>query len=744
MHRSPLSLLVSLLGAIALVTALAAVPGSAAATPRVRISWPSSVRPGEATAIRLTFPSRVTAVDGRLLFDDSNLELVGVAPVGGGTGLLPVVTTSGAAFGAYDLRTVRGKVRLDLVVVSSTRSVRARVAVESIATRTERPVKQTRRTRREVAIARADWERVRLAGVRCGASRTIRRLDVDQDGCGDVADIEAVRSGREHTDLGRATSAIGSRVAAASSLASPGVITVDSSDDTPDVLPGDGLCADAEGRCTLRAAISESELLAGDITIEFDLAGTAPVTIALGSRLPYITRLGASLTIDGYSQPGSSVNTATYGSNAVPGVRLRGNGVAAHEVGLYVTSGGNVIRGLILSDLYRGIMVDGPDAAGNRIMGNWIGFDQHGHNDPMAGIGVLLNTGATDTRVGSAARADRNVIGNFTKAVGMYGPGTRRSIISGNLLCIAPRGGRAPCSVGVDHDFGPRDGLVGGDGPGQRNIIGPTRLEGIELSHGWDPDGGDDSPWRITGNRIVGNWIGFRYNGAYDASYRSGYHDGAEDSTGIHVWDGAADNLVVRNHIASVHDGIRIRSSTSRGNELVGNVIGVSPRGEPAPLKGWGISVSQGLRHATLRGNRIRYARLGGVGLLSVDVLWVRISRTTVGHTDGPAIRLARHGSDGANHHLAAPHVTNAAVAATGVKVRGTGRAGAIVELYRSGRSSGRSGLPVTYLGRVGVSSTGSWHTTVDGLRRGDRVTALQITDSGDTSAMSLGVAVRP
>ena len=764
MRRFGLSCFAMVLGMSVLT--LGAMPASVVAVgSAVRITRPYAVVPDQATAIRLTFPGSVAAVDGRLLFDASKLELIGVAPVGGGTGLRPVSVLGGAAFGAYDLQPVNGVVRVDLVVVPTTRRVAARVAVESTASRTGRRLtvgSATRRSvagrtrvpglapaptigRRDVAIARGAWEEVRLKGAVCGTSRATRSLDVDRDGCADIVDVQALRAARGRPGLGAARGgrpAAGTRhVRAAEGL--PGTLTVDSTADTTDAHPGDGICATEDGDCTLRAAITEAEWLAGDITIAFDLDGPAPVTIRIGSRLPYITKLGGSLTIDGYSQPGSAVNTAEFGSNAVPGVRIRGNGFSAGEVGLFITSGHNLVRGLVLSDLYRGIFVDGPDATGTRILGNWIGFDQDGSNDPKAAIGVAINSGATDTRVGSADRADRNVIGNFTKAIDQYGRGTRGTVIQGNLLCIAPGGQEAECSVGVDHDFGPRDGLIGGDGPGELNVIGPTRWEGIELSHGWSPDGGNDSPWRITGNRVIGNWIGFRKDGRYDKDFRSGHFKGTADSTGVHIWDGANDNLIARNHVASHFDGIRIRTSIARRNEVIGNVIGVSPHGEKAPLSGWGISLSEGLKGATVSGNVIRNAKRGGVGLLSTNVAGVRISDIIVGRTSGPAIRLARNGSKGANHLVAAPRVSSARMASGDTVVRGTGRAGATVEVYRSSRAAGKPGLPARYLGSDTVASDGSWRVTVTGLSAGDRVTALQIRPNDDTSAMSAGVAVK-
>jgi len=56
-------------------------------------------------------------------------------------------------------------------------------------------------------------------------------------------------------------------------------LAVNSTTDTPDASPGDGICADADGSCTLRAAIQEANACAGADIIELP-AGTYPLTVA--------------------------------------------------------------------------------------------------------------------------------------------------------------------------------------------------------------------------------------------------------------------------------------------------------------------------------------------------------------------------------------------------------------------------------------------------------------------------------
>lgn len=62
--------------------------------------------------------------------------------------------------------------------------------------------------------------------------------------------------------------------------------TVKSTADTVDAKPGDGVCADSCGNCTLRAAIMEANAFPGDDTINFDpTVFSSPQTITLRACL---------------------------------------------------------------------------------------------------------------------------------------------------------------------------------------------------------------------------------------------------------------------------------------------------------------------------------------------------------------------------------------------------------------------------------------------------------------------------
>ncbi len=787
--------------AIALVATTAfAAPFTAAAAGPISISAPAQAERGMATAITVTLPREVGAVDGRVLFAGKSVEVVGVVTVGGGTAMRPVAFKGGggASFGAFGLKATAGDVRLQLVVVpKSSGRLNVRVVIDTTANRYGKRisagtgtdvvtgVRVGRSTRvkaapsagaaptptaiaaeprelapdgrfnaRDLDTARLEWSAARERGRICGSEKG----DVNLDGCTDIVDVEATRAHMgDYTDV-RSPHVRKARRAAGVATR---MLLVTNAGDTPDATPGDGVCADSQNRCTLRAAMMEADYLAGDERIEFALAGSAPVTIQLTSRLPIIASRNGTVVIDGYSQAGASVNKADFGSNAVPGIELRGNGSSAREVGFRITSPGNTIRGFALRELYRGIQLDGTGASDNRIVGNWVGYTGSGARPNSSGqYGIVVNTGANGNRIGTPDLADRNVIGHWAAGIDLYGPGTDGNIIQNNLFCIRPGGATATCSTAIDHNFGPKGNIIGGDGF-ERNVIGPTLLQGIELSHGWNPDlpyGTDTATtYQINDNKITGNWVGFQANGKYDPAYRSGQTASSSDNAqGINCYDGANDNIIQRNHVASVYDGIQLQTKNANRNIVRGNIIGESPLGENAPLNGWGIVVRWGTKNDIIANNLIRNARKGGIGLLNtnnsggaVSVAYnIRISRNIVQDTDGIGIDLfGRNGPEtndagdtdkGANTLLNTPVVTHADASL----VRGTALKNATVEVYRANRAAGANGLPDKFVGDAVVGADGTWSLNPSDVSAGDRITTLQIRPDNTTSELSVNVAL--
>ena len=176
---------------------------------------------------------------------------------------------------------------------------------------------------------------------------------------------------------------------------------------------------------SLRAAIVENNLNAGPNIINFAIAtGTAPYTIQPPVDLPSILE---PVTINGYSQSGSSANTATFGNNAVILVVLDGTDAPTDGSttgnGLHFINGSSAstVQGLAISNWkLNGILIDAttnPGAiSGIQIFGNFIGTDLTGTiaAPNRTGIGIAGSVSplypVTGTLIGNASVANRNLI----------------------------------------------------------------------------------------------------------------------------------------------------------------------------------------------------------------------------------------------------------------------------------------------------------------------------------------------
>ena len=130
------------------------------------------------------------------------------------------------------------------------------------------------------------------------------------------------------------------------------------------------------GPGSLRHAIECSNSEPGVDTIEFALTGNGPHVIQPESALPTITD---PVIIDGYSQLGSSPNTAARvnGSNANLQIVLDGSLAGGGANGLTITSGDSTVEGLVIQN-FAGSGIELTSVAGNRIAGNFIGTDVTG------------------------------------------------------------------------------------------------------------------------------------------------------------------------------------------------------------------------------------------------------------------------------------------------------------------------------------------------------------------------------
>lgn len=305
--------------------------------------------------------------------------------------------------------------------------------------------------------------------------------------------------------------------------------TVDSALDTSDATPGDGICDDGAGNCTLRAAIEESNALAGHDTITFSITGTISPT---GSVLIISDEDGVTIT-----GPGSGLLTID-GTSVTPAVFLGMVNIIA------ITGDNNIISGFTLdnadsialgltgsnNNAFSDIIITHSDANGVETVGssnNTFTNMQFIDNDF---IGIRL---IDDSNFNSVT----NSVSNGNLHSGMTTFTSHDNTFSNNTL--------------ANNDNGMYI-IQSGDNTITNNTITGSVQVGINVF----------DTVATSGNNISGNTI-----------------TGASGSVGIYVDQSAGANTLENNTISGTNAAIRISvvlaSTTVTGNTITGNQSGI-------------------------------------------------------------------------------------------------------------------------------------------------------------------------
>lgn len=257
------------------------------------------------------------------------------------------------------------------------------------------------------------------------------------------------------------------------------------------------------GAGSLRQAILDANANPGLDQIHFNIPGAGPHTILVSSDLPGVT---SPVLIDGYTQPGSAVNTNAIVTNAQLKIELRPDPATPSARGLtfLVGSEGSTVRGLVINrfpSAQISVTRGSPDCV---ITGNFIGTDPTGTvaypSQPGTRTGISVS--GERCRIGGPARADRNLVSGLS-GTGIH-VGGAHVVIQGNLVGTRANGGGAlgnGTGIGIGsigQGSHPREVVIGGNNVGSqtpRNVVSGNLLSGIRIYSG-------------EGHRIQGNIIG--------------------------------------------------------------------------------------------------------------------------------------------------------------------------------------------------------------------------------------------
>ncbi len=382
-------------------------------------------------------------------------------------------------------------------------------------------------------------------------------------------------------------------------------ITVDSTGDGTDANTADSICDDGSGNCTLRAAIEESNQEAGAQTIKFNITGPedfnnggqSGYSIKPTSGLPNITD---TVTINGYTQPGSLANTAIAPNPLNGRLLVEVDGVNQNITGINFSTGGDnsIIKGLIINRFQsNGIRILGSDAV--KVQGNYVGTDYTGmtarpngsdNSNSSTAISVGENglnatdLSTTNTFLGGLNPEDRNLIsGNYGGGVGI---GSVDTTIQGNYVGVARDGatdlgnsyGSGVTTGGFTVDYA--DGvLFGGPQIGAKNVISGNATGGIQ------PDYSTDVV-------IESNYLGTDYTGTIPVP---------NDLNAIGFAIGTGISGIVKNNLIRFNGQNGISISANGNVTITGNIINSNQGNSNISISG----IPGLVQNTVIQGNKI-------------------------------------------------------------------------------------------------------------------------------------------
>ncbi len=373
--------------------------------------------------------------------------------------------------------------------------------------------------------------------------------------------------------------------------------------------------------------------------IRFNIPGSGPHSIQVLSALPTVTD---PVVIDGYTQPGSSLNTLANGDNAVLMIELSGALAGPAVSGLVLTGGNNTVRGLAIHSFEgHGIQVGDANLpatpAGSVIEGNFIGTNASGSvklGNASVGIHVINSSnnlvGTNADGVGDPG--ERNIIlgNNFGVFIQTAGPMlSHNNVVAGNFLGTDRTGTITdPNGVPGDGDeLGNSYGIkiansnfntVGGTTPAARNVISGNTYLGVHIQ-----GTGHQGATLTEHNVVQGNLIGTDVTGTLDRGNGvAGVDVESAEFTQVGGVTAASRNIISGNDSEA---GLWLNnafSTVAQGNYIGTDITGTLPLGNTGStyfLGGNGVKVQIGANNivggnAVGEGNLI--ANNNGAGVL--------------------------------------------------------------------------------------------------------------------------------
>jgi hypothetical protein len=383
-------------------------------------------------------------------------------------------------------------------------------------------------------------------------------------------------------------------VALGTASGSPDTVTVDS---TTDASNGDtssisNLIADpgSDGVISLREAIEAANNNAGSDTIAFNIPISDAGYQVSGIAGTWTISLTSSLPILTDDATIISGTTQTDLNPDGPEIEISGASLSDSDC-LVIHSANNVVHGLVINRCpLAGVLIRNSGSDYNTVSGNYIGTDATGTQDMGNKIGVSISASPQGNTVGGDTPGQRNVISGNNQYGVWIAQNAHGNTVSGNYIGTDATGAQdvGNAGWGVSISYGAQNNTVGGDTDGERNVISANGT-GVNISRAG-----------TMSNTVSGNYIGTDVTGSFDLG---------NSAAGVNVSGDAQNNTVggqtagERNVLSANTRGVQISGLSTMSNTVSGNYIGTDVTGSSDLGNGYeGILIDLGAHNNTVGG----------------------------------------------------------------------------------------------------------------------------------------------
>ncbi len=345
------------------------------------------------------------------------------------------------------------------------------------------------------------------------------------------------------------------------------------------------------GPGSLRDVLASAHADSAEVCVTFAiLSGSPPFRISLLSPLPAITK---KMTIDGFSQPGSSPNASTFKQVNTANIPIViEESTLSVPVGLQIATDSCVVKGLAFYNNFGSAGIDEGTAISivgdyNTVSGCYVGTQQ------------TLPIGSSDIETGISISGNGNQIGGILPEDRMH----IARALSENILVTGDDNRIEGCIIGVDRSTNVTPmAPVNIDLSGDSNVIGSAGQ----------------------GGNVIAN----------------------ADNFEVRVQSTGNDNMIVGNRIGTTLDGNSRFTDANRGisNSGLGTTIGGSNPGEGNTLAGASTApIYSSGRRANIQGNNVGQTD-GGINIDGVSNNSITVLGDTTWVTDNVVANSLSHG----------------------------------------------------------------------------------------------------